>query len=81
MMPVNTKAAVSMAEANQNFSKVMGLAEQEGQVVILQNGRPKFLLRDLDASPAADVSEDERIGFAAARILSRYREAFEELAK
>lgn len=80
-MTINTKAVVSMTEASQNFSRVTRLAEQEGQAVIFKNKRPKFLLIDLDASPLVDTTDNEKIDFAAARILSRYREAFEELAK
>lgn len=49
--------------------------------MIFKNNRPKFLLIDLDASPLVDTTDNEKIDFAAARILSRYREAFEELAK
>ena len=33
-MTINTKAVVSMTEADQNFSRVTRLAEQEGYVPI-----------------------------------------------
>ena len=36
---------------------------------------------DLDASPIVEMTDDEKIDFIAARILKRFRPAFEELAK
>lgn len=80
-MTIDTNAVVSMTEANRNFSKVTRLAEQKGQAVILKNNRPKYMLIDLDASPIVEMTDDEKIDFIAARILKRFRPAFEELAK
>ena len=80
-MTIDTNTIVSVTEANQNFSRVTRIAETNGQAVIFKNNRPKFLLIDLDASPLVDTTDNEKIDFVAARILSRYREAFEELAK
>ena len=72
---------VSMTEANQNFSRVSRVAEKQGQAVIFKNNRPKFLVIDLDNSPVIDMTDDEKIDFVAARILRKYKPAFEELAK
>ena len=80
-MTIDTNAVVSMTEANRNFSKVKRLAEQKGQAVIFKNNRPKYMLIDLDASPIVEMTDDEKIDFIAARILKRFRPAFEELAK
>lgn len=80
-MTIDTNAVVSMTEANRNFSKVTRLAEQKGQAVIFKNNRPKYMLIDLDASPIVDMTDDEKIDVIAARVLKRFRPAFEELAK
>ncbi|MBQ8355894.1 MAG: type II toxin-antitoxin system Phd/YefM family antitoxin [Oscillospiraceae bacterium] len=80
-MQINTNTIVSVTEANQNFSKVSRIAERNGQAVIFKNNRPKFLLIDVEQSPLMDLTEDEKIDIAAARILNRFRPAFEELAK
>ena len=80
-MQINTNTIVSVTEANQNFSKVSRIAERNGQAVIFKNTRPKFLLIDVEQSPLMDLTEDEKIDIAAARILNRFRPAFEELAK
>lgn len=80
-MQINTNTIVSVTEANQNFSKVSRIAERNGQAVIFKNNRPKFILIDVEQSPLMDLTEDEKIDIAAARILNRFRPAFEELAK
>lgn len=80
-MTIDTNAIVSVTEANQNFSRVTRIAEHSGQAVIFKNNRPKYLLIDLDRSPMLDLTDDERIDIAAARVLARYKPAFEELAK
>lgn len=80
-MRIDTNAIVSVTEANQNFSRVTRIAEKTGQAVIFKNNRPKFMLIDLENSPILDMTDDEKIDVVAARILRRFRPAFEELAK
>ena len=80
-MTIETSTIVSVTEANQNFSRVTRIAEKNGQAVISKNNRPKYLLIDLDTSPVIDLTDDERIDIAAARVLAKYKPAFEELAK
>ena len=80
-MTIDTNAIVSMTEANQNFSRVTRIAEQKGKAVIFKNNRPKYLLLDLDNAPLLDITDEEKIDIAAARILKRYLPAFQELAK
>ena len=80
-MLINTNTIVSVTEANQNFSRVSRIAEKNGQAVIFKNNRPKFLLIDVESSPVLELSDDEKIDIVAARILNRFRPAFEELAK
>lgn len=80
-MTIDTKTIVSVTEANQNFSRVMRIAEKNGQVVIFKNNKPKYMLVDLDVSPMIDMTDDEKIDVVAARILKKYKPAFMELAK
>lgn len=80
-MQIDTNTIVSATEANQNFSRVARIAEKRGQAVIFKNNRPKFLLIDMEHSPVLELTEDEKIDIVAARILNRFRPAFEELAK
>ena len=80
-MQINTNTIVSVTEANQNFSRVTRIAEKNGQAVIFKNNRPKYMVIDLEHSPMLELTDDEKIDIVAARILKRFRPAFEELAK
>ncbi len=80
-MMINTNTIVSMTEANQNFSRVTRIADANGQAVVFKNNRPKYLLIDIDHSPLLDMSDDEKINVVAARIMKKFKPAFEELAK
>ena len=80
-MMINTNSIVSMTEANQNFSRVTRIADANGQAVVFKNNRPKYLLIDMDRSPLLDMTDDEKIDVVAARIMKRFKPAFEELAK
>ena len=80
-MNIDTNTIVSVSEANQNFSRVTRIADRNGQAVIFKNNRPKYILLDVDQSPLLDMTDDENIDVVAARILKKYKPAFEELAK
>ena len=80
-MMIDTNAIVSVSEANQNFSRVTRIADAQGQAVIFKNNNPKYLLVDVENSPYFDMTDDEKIDVIAARILKKFKPAFEELAK
>ena len=80
-MQINTNIIVSVTEANQNFSRVTRIAEKNGQAVIFKNNRTKYMVIDLENSPLLELTDDEKIDIVAARILKRFKPAFEELAK
>ena len=80
-MTINTNSIISVSEANQNFSRATRMAEKNGQVVIFKNNKPKYILLDIESNPPIEMTDDEKIDFVAARILKKYRKAFEELAK
>ena len=80
-MNIDTKQIVSISEANQNFSRVARLADKHGEIYIFKNNKPKYRLVDLEKDSSIEMTEDEKIDFVAARVLKKYRPAFEELAK
>lgn len=43
--------------------------------------KPKYLLVDIESTPYFDMTDDEKIDVIAARILKKFKPAFEELAK
>jgi len=80
-MKINTEQIVSISEANQNFSRVARMVERQGEIYIFKNNKPRYKLTDVEKDVSIEMSDDEKIDFVAARILKRYRAAFEELAK
>lgn len=80
-MNIDTETITTMTEANQNFSKVARVAENNGQAVIFKNNKPKFLLIDVESNSYFDITDDEKIDIAAKRIMKRFKPALEELAK
>ena len=75
------RQVVSASEADLDFSHLAALAEVNGSVVIYKDNKPKFKLIDLDQDNDLELTEDEKIDIVAARVLKKYRKAFEELAK
>ena len=80
-MNINTEQIVSISEANQNFSRVARMVDRTGEVYIFKNNKPKYRLVDIESDTSIEMTDDEKIDFVAARILKKYRRAFEELAK
>ena len=81
IMKIDISQIVSISEANQNFSKVACMVDKNGEVIIFKNNKPKYRLVDIENSTEIEMTDDEKIDFVAARILKKYRRAFEELAK
>lgn len=80
-MLIKTSSMVSMTEANQNFSKVAKMVEEEKSVVIMKNNKPKYILLDFEEFSRNSTVEEERLDSIADRILNDNIEAFKELAK
>ena len=80
-MKILSNQIVSISEANQNFSRVARMVEKNGELYIFKNNKPKYKLVDLEQDTTIEMTESEKIDFVAARILKKYRSAFEELAK
>ncbi len=70
-----------MTEANQNFSKVVRIADKNGSAVVFKNNKPKYVIINVEENPIFELSDDEKIDVASKRILEKYFDAFKELAK
>ena len=80
-MTTHTRPTVSVNDAKEDFARVLQIAEADGEVMIMENGKPRYLLTDIEKSPIMELSDDEKIDIAAARVLKKYKPAFLELAK
>ena len=80
-MNVNTKSLVSITEANQNFSKVARLVDENGSAVILKNNVPRYLIVEFSQAETIQVSSDEDVMEISKRLIEKNRQAYEVLAK
>ncbi|QHQ62479.1 type II toxin-antitoxin system Phd/YefM family antitoxin [Anaerocolumna sedimenticola] len=80
-MKVDLNNLISITEANQNFSKVARMVDENGAAVILKNNAPRYVIIDYSKLQEDKVAENEMVEKAATKYLSKYAEAFEELAK
>ena len=80
-MQINTNNMVSITEANQNFSKVARLVDDNGAAVILKNNTPRYVLMEYSQFQQEELSQNEDVEAIGKRVLAKHRHAFEELAK
>ncbi len=83
-MTVNTNTLVAMTEANQNFSKVTRVVDEEGVAVILKNNKPRYVIvgfDEYDEIKTALQLRKQKIESVTADLLSENIEALLELAK
>ena len=80
-MLIDTRNIVSMTEANQNFSKVARLVDDNGSVIILKNNKPRYLIIDFDISESMQTAPQESAEEISKRIIKQNRKAYEKLAK
>lgn len=78
-MIINTKKLVSITDANQNFSKVAKKVEQDGEVIILKNNKPQYVISKFNENKHS--TEMETLAIVAKMILTEHIGAFKELAK
>ena len=50
---ISTNALVTITEANQNFSKVARLVDEQGAAVILKNNKPRYAVVDFPSMTAS----------------------------
>ncbi len=80
-MHIDLKNLVSISEANQNFSKVARMVDENGAAVILKNNSPRYVLIDYSKLQEDADADNEALEAVATRILQKHKKAFEELAK
>ncbi len=78
-MITNTKNLVSITDANQNFSKVVKKVEQNGDVIILKNNKPQYVVSKFNENKLS--SEIQMLTIIAKMILTEHSAAFKELSQ
>ncbi|MBQ2584189.1 MAG: type II toxin-antitoxin system Phd/YefM family antitoxin [Erysipelotrichaceae bacterium] len=80
-MLVDTRNIVSMTDANQNFSRVARLVDQNGSAVIMKNNRPRYLIVNFEETDSIQMASDTDVSVVSKRLIKQNRKAYEELAK
>lgn len=80
-MMIYSNTLVSITEANQNFSKVARLVDEQGSAVILKNNVPRYLIIEFSQAEQMQAAEDEDVMQISKRLIQQNRAAYEELAK
>ena len=80
-MLVDTRNIVSMTDANQNFSKVARLVDQNGSAVIMKNNRPRYLIVNFEETDSIQMASDTDVSVVSKRLIKQNRKAYEKLAK
>ena len=75
-MNINTKNIVSITEANQNFSKVARLVDENGAAVILKNNVPRYLVQ----AEQEQSTDEESLRAISQRLITKNRKAFRDIA-
>lgn len=80
-MNINTNSLVSISEANQNFSKVARLVDENGSAIILKNNVPRYLIVEFSQAETEQTATDEDVMAISKRLIAKNRTAYEVLAK
>ena len=83
-MMINTDLIIPMTDANQNFSKVTRIVDEDGMAVIMKNNKPRYIVVDFeeyDKINTAMQMRKQKIDAVADSIINENIEALLELAK
>ena len=80
-MMINSNALVSITEANQNFSRVARMVDENGAAVILKNNVPRYVLMEFSQVEDEQQAKDEDILEISKRLIAKNKQAYEVLAK
>ncbi len=70
-MVINTDNLVSITEANQNFSRVARMVDENGAAVILKNNVPRYVLMEFSQVEDEQQAKDEDILRNPKRLISK----------
>ena len=80
-MNINTNNMVSITEANQNFSRVARMVDENGSVLVLKNNAPRYLIIEYKKKKKEEIAADEDVMELSQRLLTKNMEAYKVLAK
>ena len=80
-MMINTENLISITDANQNFSRVARMVDENGAAIILKNNVPRYILMEFNQLEEEQLAGDEDIQEISKRLMAKNKHAYEVLAK
>ena len=80
-MVINTDNLGSITDANQSFSRVARMVDENGAAVILKNNVPRYVLMEFSQVEDEQQAKDEDILEISKRLIAKNKQAYEVLAK
>lgn len=80
-MKIDTNSVISIAEANQNFSRVTKLVDENGAAIILKNNTPRYIIMEFSEVEDVHYASAEEVALVSQRLIEKNIEAYRELAK
>lgn len=80
-MMINTDNLVSITDANQNFSRVARMVDENGAAIILKNNVPRYILMEFNQLEEEQIAGNEDIQDISKRLMAKNKYAYEVLAK
>lgn len=80
-MTVNTNTLVSITEANQNFSRVARIVDENGSAIILKNNVPRYIIMEFPEPEKLQTAPDDDVEAISRRLIEKNLKAYKELAK
>lgn len=74
-MNINTNNLVSITEANQNFSRVARMVDENGSVIILKNNAPRYLLVEFKAAEQEQLADNEDLLAISNRLIEKNKKS------
>lgn len=79
-MMINTDNLVPITEANQNFSRVARMVDENGAAIILKNNVPRYILMEFNQMEAEQLAEED-IQEISKRLMAKNKHAYGVLEK
>lgn len=70
-MMINTNTMVSITEANQNFSKVARLVDENGAAIILKNNVPRYVVIEFSEVEKLQLAPNEDLSQISKRLIEK----------
>jgi hypothetical protein len=80
-MNIDTNNLVSITEANQNFSKIARMVDENGSVVILKNNAPRYVLVEFNEFEKTQQASDEDVLALSKSLMKNNRKVYEAIDK